>query len=331
MKLLPQSRARCFRSYAGVLAVGVLASGVAAVTLGSAAWASPAAHHAAAVSYHFRTLNSSNDETFNQLLGINSHGRIAGYFGSGAQGHKNKGYTIVPPYKQRNYRTENFPGSAQTQVTGLNDTGITVGFYSRTNKANPAANANFGFYAIHGAHFRSVNFPTTNNSSPPVNQLLGVNDHGIAVGFYTDSAGNAHGYKYAIATGHFSTVTVPGATSVTAAAINNKGGVAGFFTDSHGTVRAFLIRPSGTLIILARAGAGMTQAFGLNDNGEVVGAYTAGTASHGFTWTIQHGFRTVDDPKGIGTTLINGVNDAGDLVGFYTDGKGNTDGMLATP
>jgi len=52
---------------------------------------------------------------------------------------------------------------------------------------------------------------------------------------------------------------------------------------------------------------------------------------HGFTWTPQRGFTTVDDPRGIGTTTINGVNDQGELVGFYTDPAGNTDGMLAMP
>ena len=53
-------------------------------------------------------------------------GRIAGYFGSGMTTgappvfHPNKGYTIVPPYGQANYSNENFPGSVQTQVTGMN-------------------------------------------------------------------------------------------------------------------------------------------------------------------------------------------------------------------
>jgi hypothetical protein len=79
----------------------------------------------------------------------------------------------------------------------------------------------------------------------------------------------------------------------------------------------------------------MTQAFGVNDSDEVVGAYTVGSGnnaqSHGFTWRPGHGFTTVDDPHGIGTTLINGVNDRGELVGFYTDSAGNTDGMIATP
>ena len=79
----------------------------------------------------------------------------------------------------------------------------------------------------------------------------------------------------------------------------------------------------------------MTQAFGVNDRDEVVGAYTTGSgnnaATHGFTWRPGYGFRTVDDPHGLGATTINGVNDAGDLVGFYTDSAGNTDGMLALP
>ena len=79
----------------------------------------------------------------------------------------------------------------------------------------------------------------------------------------------------------------------------------------------------------------MTQAFGINDSGEVAGAYTVGSGSsaktYGFTWTHSHGFNTVNDPHGIGTTLINGINDRGELVGFYTDGAGNVDGFLARP
>ena len=62
--------------------------------------------------YQFVTLNDVRDRTFNQLLGINNEGIIAGYFGSGAAGHPNKGYALVPPFSQRNFLNENFPGSA---------------------------------------------------------------------------------------------------------------------------------------------------------------------------------------------------------------------------
>jgi hypothetical protein len=75
-----------------------------------------------------------HDNTFNQLLGVNDEGLIAGYFGSGAAGHPNKGYLLAP--RAGAYINENFPHSAQTQVTGLNNTGVTVGFWSSMNNAS---------------------------------------------------------------------------------------------------------------------------------------------------------------------------------------------------
>lgn len=314
---------------AAAIATGALAA-TAALTMTGPVGAS--------TTYAFRTLNNNHDATFNQLLGINNHGKIAGYFGSGAKGHPNQGYRLVPPYGQGNYTSENFPGSKQTQVTGLNDHGVTVGFWSTQNKAS-MANNNFGFYAKNG-HFHQVNFPTGDNANPPVDQLLGVNDYGVTAGFYTNGQGSNRGFEYNIHSHVFTRVLVPGAPggtkgpSLTAAAINNNGAVAGFYVTSGGTTDAFVRRASGKFITLAYPGASMTQAFGLNDHGEVVGAYTVGSggsaASHGFTWRNGH-FASVDDPHGVGTTLINGVNNAGDLVGFYTDAAGNTDGMLATP
>ena len=284
--------------------------------------------------YQFRTVDNAADLTFNQLLGVNNEGVIVGYFGSGAQGHPNKGYLLGHAYQN-----ENFPGSVQTQVTGLNDDGVTVGFWSKMNTAS-MVNDNFGFFSV-GGKFYSVNFPTGNNASPPVDQLLGVNDHDVAVGFYTNAQGNNRGYEYNIRTRRFTRVLVPGAPSgvagpsLTTAAINNYGDVAGFYAKTSSLTDAFLRLHDGRFITLAVPGASMTQAFGVNDHDEVVGAYAVGTGSsatmHGFTWRPGHGFTTVDDPHGVGTTTINGVNDAGDLVGFYVDSAGNTDGMIALP
>jgi CHRD domain len=327
------------------VAGGVLAAGAFTLVTSAGASTSDATTmgtHAAAgqASYGFRTLDNTADLTFNQLLGINDNGLIAGYFGSGAQGHPNKGYLLAPPLNgQGSYTDENFPGSVQTQVTGLNDNGVTVGFWSGMNNSN-MTNDNSGFYATGGQDFHTVNFPTGDNASPQVDQLLGVNDHDIAVGFYTNAQGNNRGYTYDISTGQFTRVLEPGAPSgeagpsLTAAAINNNGDVAGFYAKSKSVTDAFLLR-GGKFTTLAVPGASMTQAFGVNDSDEVVGAYTDGSGnsatSHGFTWTRQGGFRTVDDPQGPAATTINGVNDHGDLVGFYTDSKGNTDGFMATP
>jgi len=85
------------RAGVATVAAGVLAAG--AFTLVSSAGASPsgaasavtASMRAGHASYGFRTLDDNADLTFNQLLGINDEGLIAGYFGSGAQGHPNMG------------------------------------------------------------------------------------------------------------------------------------------------------------------------------------------------------------------------------------------------
>jgi hypothetical protein len=317
--------------------VAVAASGAVALTAALALPGPAGASTTQPGGYQFRTVDNARDLTFNQLLGVNNEGLIAGYFGSGAQDHPNQGYLLWP--SSDTYQNENFPGSVQTQVTGLNDNGVTVGFWSSMNTAS-MVNDNFGFFSV-GGKFYSVNFPTTNNASPPVDQLLGVNDHDVAVGFYTNAQGNNRGYEYNIATRTFTRVLVPGAPggeagpSLTAAAINNYGDTAGFYAKTSSLTDAFLRLNDGQFITLAVPGASMTQAFGVNDHDEVVGAYTVGTGSsatvHGFTWRPGHGFTTVDDPHGIGTTTINGVNDAGDLVGFYVDATGNTDGMIALP
>jgi Cu/Zn superoxide dismutase len=263
--------------------------------------------------------------------GINDHGLIAGYFGSGAQGHPNMGYELA----SGSYRDENFPGSAQTQVTGLNNNGVTVGFWSNTDNG-PGQDANFGWVNVDGA-FRDVNYPTSDPASPATDQLLGVNDNDVAVGFYTDAKGNNHGYEYNISNRGFSRVLDPAdpGASLTAAAINDRGDVAGFYVGTKGQTDGFLKTAGGQFRSLAYPGASATSALGVNGSDEVVGTYTDGSGNsataHGFTWTRSGGFASVDDPLGPGATTVNGVNDHGDLVGFYTDAKGNTDGFVATP
>ncbi len=271
--------------------------------------------------YSFLTLDDSADLTFNQLLGINDIGKIAGYFGSGASAtHPNKGYTISA-YSGMTFTAENYPGSAQTQVTGLNDMGKTVGFY-----VDKAGN-NFGFWSKNG-QFASVSAPGAAGSTKTT-QLLGVNNEGMSVGFYNDAKGNAHAFTYNTKSGAFSKLKISGAVTSMATGINDNGDVTGIFTTAKKVTESFLLR-GGVLEILAIHGASATQAFGVNDFGQVVGQYTVGKATHGFLEENAR-FVTIDDPAAPGATTINGINNLGDLVGFYTDAAGNTDGFVAQP
>jgi hypothetical protein len=296
-------------------------------------------HTPAPVPVRFVSLGSTRDTAFNELLAINDEGVIAGYSGLGTKGHPSKGYVMKPPYAQDDIVSENYPRSVQTLVTGLNDEGVTVGVFSMQNNAKWSDDNNFGFYAVDG-HFHEVNFPAGDNSSPPVDQLLGVNNHDVAVGFYKNSAGRARSYTYDIATRAFSPVTGPDAPSgdplsLTATAINNSDDVAGFYTTAGGTVDGFLKSAGGVFTPIAVPGAAWTKAWGVNDNGMVVGTYTddTGTAvtQHGFIWLGGRFTTSVDDPNGATATLLNGVNNKGNLVGAYIDQAGDTNGVLTDP
>ena len=328
-KPLIPSGPSAFRRCVGVLAVAVAAGAGAVASLPAAAQAGTASRVAAASSsYAFSTLDNQNDPTFNQLLGINSHNVISGYFGSGATGHPNKGYLINAPYGQANYVDENFPNSAQTQVVGLNNLGDTTGFWVDANGTN------HGFVEWNGV-FESFNNPKTPAMKGSVNQLLGINNNGVAVGFYNDAKGNAHAYEVNQATSVYTAITIPGAVSATATGINNNGDIVGFATDASKVTSSWLLH-AGHLTTYQFPGGNTTEAFGVNDKDQIVGSYLDGSGNmHGFVLSSPLGpkshWQTIDDPHGVGTTTVNGINDAGDLVGFYTDSAGNTDGMLAMP
>ena len=289
---------------------------------------------AEAATYGFHTINNPGDPNFNQLLGVNNAGVIAGYFGD-ATIVPNNGYTWT---KSGGFTAENFSGAAQTQVTAINNT-LSGGTYDTAGFYVDSAGANHGFTQIGGTQ-TTVDNPLT-SATPPFNQLLGLNDHNIAVGFYNDSTGAAHGYEVDVTTKAFTPINLPSsfnATSVTTTGINNGGWISGFYTaagvthgfvDENGTFKSF-DDPSGN--------GTNTSFFGLNNNGLVVGSYVNGSGNNGLVYNLTtNTWQTVNDPNqsftvafGVSGTFINGINDAGDLVGFYSDGT-HVNGMLATP
>jgi len=299
-----------------------LALGVTVATaLCSSAWAqSEAASTTYTVekAFTFETIDSPLDKTFTQLLGINKDSVIAGYRGSGAAGHPNKGFKLTLP---NSFRPENYPFSVQTQVIGINDAVDTDGFYI------DKYGTTHGFMHIEdGGNFLTVDFPGTT-----FNQLLSMNNLRQAAGYYADAAGIDHPYVYDFFGGVFQVLTIPKAAGgAQATSINNNQSVAGFYIDKKGVNHGFLLA-AGRLTVLDFPDSTFTQALGVNDNDEVVGAYMDQTGlTHGFLWNKGH-FQSIDDPHGVGTTTINGINNAGRIVGFYVDSQGNTDGLLGTP
>lgn len=260
------------------------------------------------------------DPMFNQALGINDKHVVVGYAGDpGTDNKPNKGWVAVAPYAQSNFRNENVPGSQQTQVVGINNARQTVGFWVDRKGDN------FGFLK-RGSLFTTL---------PGITQLLGLNNKGVAVGFATAKNGNARPMKCTYSGSSLpkcSLIALPGnPPNATATGVNDKGDIAGFIVRRNGRSMGFVLAANGTFWQPTRLGDNKgTMIFGINNADVVVGSYTAGAATHGFSasaFTGRH--RTIDDPNGIGNTVLNGLNNRGQFVGFYTDANGVTHGFLA--
>lgn len=293
----------------------------------------------------FFKLDNPTDLAFNQLLGINDHRIIVGYYGDGNQ-VANVGYTLVPA---NHYSIENFTALpkgltvTQLQAIGINNRALpaVVGFVT------DSSGNTHGFIDVDGVQAVVDDPKGILSGAPSTQNLLGINDHGEAAGFYLDANNNSHGFIASFGwdsnhnlTQKFTAVDIKGATMTQASGINDNEEVCGFFVQggvSHGffgklgyfqsvDVRLNGVNVTGTTIL------------GCNNRGQLVGAYTAAvgsnTTTHGFIFDGQK-FWSFDAPGSSQTvvftnvqgTTINGINDRGDIVGFYSDGT-NVDGFV---
>ena len=229
-----------------IAAAGACAGALAvAGTLALAAPAGASTMSAASHGYRFTTIDNEHDLTFNQLLGIN---------GSGSDLRLLRVRHARPPEPWLRAHAALPPG--QLQERELPARGADSGDRAERPRQHRGLlaeqgrrSANFGFYTSRNGAFHVANFLTGTNSSPQMDQLLGINDHGMAVGFYANQDGNIRGYEYNIHTGVFKRVVQPGVSltvhtpSLTAAAINNYGAIAGFYVTGGGVTDGFVRQP----------------------------------------------------------------------------------------
>jgi hypothetical protein len=284
----------------------------------------------AQASVTFTTLDNPGDPTFNQLLSIDDDGTIAGYFGSGLQGHPNQAYIIKAPYTS-SFIPANVPASTQTQVQSFITGGTSSGFWAATNTGT---DENFGFVKLVSGNlseYIQVNNPAT-PAGAAVNQVLGVNAVGHAVGFYLDASMNPHAYLYSISKGAYFPISIAGATADSAFGINGNNVACGDYV-THGITKAFLYNViTGATTTYGYPGSTNTQFLGVNNNGLAVGFYMGSdNLPHGLVYnSVTKTATVVNDPAGLQGTTLNGINSAGEIVGFYTDAAGNFHGLIVT-
>jgi hypothetical protein len=181
-------------------------------------------------------------------FGINDHGVIVGQYTTPQDttpGYVLNGTTLT---------TINAPsGPDVVNAQGINNNGLVVGFYVGTDGQD------HGFVTQYNAASPPSTLTGTAIADPTIpnvpgepgatfvfSQILGINDQGIAVGYYGDSTTSQHGFLYNTNTGTYTFLDDPsegfnnGVEVTQITGINNANEITGFYTDVNGVAHGFV-------------------------------------------------------------------------------------------
>ena len=187
-------------------------------------------------------------------FGINDLGNIVGQYNlAGAT----PGFFVAGPAANTFIRINAPSGPNTVNAQGINNGGFLVGFYVGADgqdhgfKAN-VQNANNG--VLTGTAIADPTIPIVPGEPGATfvfSQVLGLNDNGIAVGYYGDSTTSQHGFFYNTNTGVYTFLDDPseqfnnGVEVTQITGINNTGEIAGFYSDAAGVFHGFVGCPVG--------------------------------------------------------------------------------------
>jgi hypothetical protein len=211
-------------------------------------------------------------QTSATAFGINDNGLISGQYtnaGGTTPGFVLNGSTVT---------TINAPTGTAGEVVnaqGINNNGLVVGFYL----GNDGQVHGFQFNLSSAVGGVGTGTAIADPTIPPVSgepgatfmfsQVLGINDHGIAVGYYGDSTLSQHGFLYNTNTGQYTFLDDPNAqfhngveiTQITG--INNSGEITGFYSDANGVLHGFVATSVPEPSSVALLGVGLTTVMGM--------------------------------------------------------------------
>ena len=130
----------------------------------------------------------------------------------------------------------------------INNKGLVVGFYVGNDGQDHGFMASEGTAkkgTLTGTAIADPTIPTVAGEPGATfvfSQVLSVNDHGIAVGYYGDSTTSQHGFIYNTHTGQYTFLDDPseafdnGVEVTQITGITNSGEITGFYSDANGVV-----------------------------------------------------------------------------------------------
>jgi RHS repeat-associated protein len=260
--------------------------------------------------YTYTTLNDPNAGSLGSTAsGISNNGTAVGNYQL-----DNTQYVDDDPgfiYSGGTYSTIQYPypvttGQIATYPYGINNSGQTVGVAGWNS--DEGIEGQSGFLYINGG-FTDLNYES--NPTYPI----GINDSGQIVGYFGDNDGPFQSFLYS-ASGGFTILNYPGATSTQAEGINNEGQIVGVYNDSI----SFLYS-AGTYTTISNIPAGC-DATAINDLGQIVGF------CEDSSFLYSNG---IFNPNILPSQyLAFGINNSGQISGEYFTVDSDR-GFIATP
>lgn len=214
-----------------------------------------------------------------------------------------------------------------------------------------------GNLVLRGGDFTPLAPPSDASSDPRATTYFGINNRGQAVGAYYEAGAmpDSPGFdpiegNHAVlldSRGTSTRIDVPGARLTVAYDLNDRAEVVGQYIEADavpgtrgrlpfGTVHGF-VSHRGDVTTIDAPGAALTQPLGVNDRGDVVGAFIeAGPSPDPYAYyetgrlrgfVMRGGSFTPIDFPGSDATTVTGINDRGQTVGYY-DAGGTRRGFL---
>lgn len=151
--------------------------------------------------------------------------------------------------------------------------------------------------------------------------VTSIDSAGMVSGSYQDSNSVFHGFTRD-ATGKITSFDAPGAGTganqgTEFEGVSPGGYLCGLYITSNSAEYGFLLSPSGEFFQIDIQGSSVVFASGVNDAGQVVGAYSSSNAFYGFIWTSAGELITFQPVAGSNVAWAQ-INAAGDVAGLYS-------------
>ena len=263
------------------------------------------------VNYIFETIEVPGVE-FLELTSTNDLGHYAGNTRR-PDGEKMVGFTLIDGV----YSTYDVPNSRTFGFYGLNNSGLTVGFYQDADEVS------HGVFVQHG-ELKEFDFPGAAET-----EIFGVSESGLLIGDIFDSDGVIHGF---VGNELFD---VPGATTTYADDMNAAGILVGSYVDADGVYHGYMRPADGSFITFDFPGtlSNLEYLFvnAINDAGIIV--FRAKELNNAERTYIRHPNGKMQELKfpGSVTTVARDIDKSGQVVGYYDAQDGRRYGFIAKP